>query len=111
MFYTNNPNHIITFEIFFSKTFIFFKLLILVATIFVVLISRYNKEFADYRIGEYYVLITIMVFGLFLMVSAVVLIMIYLTIETVSIMLFILTGYLKSGNQVSRCRLIRCYRG
>ncbi len=62
---------------------IFFKLLILVATIFVVLISRYNKEFIDYRIGEYYVLIAIMVFGLFIMVSAVDLIMLYLAIETV----------------------------
>ena len=84
---------------------IFFKLLILVATIFVVLISRYNKEFTEYRIGEYYVLITIMVFGLFLMVSAVDLIMLYLAIETVSIMSFILAGYLKSERRSNESAL------
>lgn len=83
----------------------FFKLLILVATIFVVLISRYNKEFTNYRVGEYYVLIAIMVFGLFLMVSAVDLIMIYLAIETVSIMSFILAGYLKSEKRSNESAL------
>ncbi len=84
---------------------IFFKLLILVATIFVVLISRYNKEFTEYRVGEYYVLITIMVFGLFLMVSAVDLIMLYLAFETVSIMSFILAGYLKSERRSNESAL------
>ena len=84
---------------------IFFKLLILVVTIFVVLISRYNKEFTDYRICEYYVLITIMVFGLFLMVSAVDIIMLYLAIETVSIMSFILAGYLKKEKRSNESAL------
>jgi NADH-quinone oxidoreductase subunit N len=77
----------------------------LVATIFVVLISRYNKEFVEYRVGEYYILLTIMVFGLFLMVSAVNLIMIYLAIETVSIMSFILAGYLKSERRSNESAL------
>ena len=84
---------------------VFFKLIILIATIFVVLISRYNKEFTDYRVGEYYVLLAIMVFGLFLMVSAVDLIMIYLAIETVSIMSFILAGYLKSERRSNESAL------
>ncbi|MEE8479547.1 MAG: NADH-quinone oxidoreductase subunit N, partial [Candidatus Neomarinimicrobiota bacterium] len=84
---------------------VYFKIIILIATIFVVLISRYNKEFTGYGIGEYYVLIAIMVFGLFLMVSAVDLIMIYLAIETVSIMSFILAGYLKSERRSNESAL------
>ncbi len=84
---------------------VYFKIIILIATIFVVLISRYNKEFTGYRIGEYYILIAIMVFGLFLMVSAVDLIMIYLAIETVSIMSFILAGYLKSERRSNESAL------
>jgi len=75
---------------------IYFKLIILMASILIVIISRYNKEFTDYRVGEYFVLLTIMVFGMFLMVSAVDTILLYLAIEIVSIMSFILAGYLKS---------------
>ncbi len=84
---------------------VYFKIIILIATIFVVLISRYNKEFTGYGIGEYYVLIAIMVFGLFLMVSAVDLIIIYLAIETVSIMSFILAGYLKTERRSNESAL------
>lgn len=84
---------------------VYFKIVILIATIFVVLISKYNKEFTNYRVGEYYVLIAIMVFGMFLMVSAVDLIMIYLAIETVSIMSFILAGYLKSERRSNEAAL------
>ena len=72
-----------------------FKFVILLATIIVVLMSLRTEELANVRIGEYFALMTVMVLGLFLMTSSVDLIMIYLSIEVVSIVSFILAGYLK----------------
>jgi len=84
---------------------VFFKTIILIATVLVVLISRYNNEFKDYRIGEYFILIAIMVFGMMLMVSSVDIILLYLAIETVSIMSFILAGYLKKEKRSNESSL------
>ncbi len=84
---------------------IYFKFLILMASILVVIISRYNKEFTNYHVGAYFVLLAIMVFGMFLMVSAVDIILLYLAIETVSIMSFILAGYLKSERRSNESAL------
>lgn len=84
---------------------VFFKVVILIGSILVVLISRYNSEFKGYRTGEYYILIAIMVFGMMLMVSAVDLILIYLAIEIVSIMSFILSGYLKKEKRSNESAL------
>ena len=63
----------------------FFKLLIILATIFVSIVSLQSGELKDYRKGEYFTLLGIIVFGLFLMVSTVDLIMVYISIEIVSI--------------------------
>ncbi len=75
----------------------FFKLLVTIATIFVILVSRENDELKGYRTGEYYILIAMMAFGMFLMVSSIDLIMVYLSIEVVSISSFVLAGYLKNS--------------
>ena len=83
----------------------YFKIIILISTILVVIISRYNKEFSDYRVGEYYILIAIMVFGMLLMVSSIDLVMVYLSIETVSIMSFVLSGYLKTERRSNESAL------
>jgi NADH-quinone oxidoreductase subunit N len=74
----------------------FFKTLIILATVFVIFISQRTSELDGYRTGEYYALLAIMVFGMFLMVSAIDLIMVYLAIEIVSISSFILAGYLRN---------------
>lgn len=73
----------------------FFKTLIIIATVLVIFISQRTSELTNYRTGEYYALLAIMVFGMFLMVSAIDLIMVYLAIEIVSISSFILAGYLR----------------
>ena len=72
----------------------FFKLLIILSTLLVTVVSWQNNELEDYRKGEYFILLGILVFGLFLMVSSIDIIMVYLSIEVVSIMSFILAGYL-----------------
>ena len=49
----------------------FFKLLIILATIFVSVVSLYSNELRDYSKGEYFYLLGIITFGLFMMVSSI----------------------------------------
>ena len=75
------------------------------ATIFVSIVSLQSGELKDYRKGEYFTLLGIIVFGLFLMVSTVDLIMVYISIEIVSIMSFVLAGYLKQNTRSNEAGL------
>ena len=75
----------------------FFKQTIILATILVSIVSLYSDELTKYRKGEFFSLLGIITFGLFLMVSAVDLIILYISIEIVSIMSFVLAGYLKEN--------------
>ena len=75
----------------------FFKVLIILSTALVILMSFNSNELKDYRLGEYFSILTILSFGLFLMVSAIDILMVYLAIEIVSIMSFFLAGYLKKN--------------
>jgi NADH-quinone oxidoreductase subunit N len=83
----------------------FFKIVIVLATVLILFISSKSDELKGHRIGEYYILIGIMVFGMFLMVSSIDMIMVYLAIEIVSIMSFILAGYLKQELSSSEASL------
>ena len=58
--------------------------------------SLRTDELKTVRTGEYYLIIAAITLGMFLMASSVDLIMIYLSIEVVSIVSFILAGYLKT---------------
>ena len=73
----------------------FFKQIIIFATILISIVSLYSNELSNYRKGEYFSLLGIITFGLFMMVSAIDLIILYISIEIVSIMSFVLAGYLK----------------
>lgn len=82
----------------------FFKMVIVLATVIILLMSGKSSELKNQSVGEYYVLMGIMVFGMFLMASSIDMIMVYLAIEIVSLMSFILAGYLKhdkSSNEAS----------
>ncbi len=83
----------------------FFKIIIIFSTILVAIISLYSDDLNNYRKGEYFTLLGIVVFGLFLMVSSIDLIMIYLSIEIVSIMSFVLAGYLKQNKKSNEAAL------
>ncbi len=83
----------------------FFKMVIVLATILVSIFSLYNDELNDYRKGEYFTLLGIVTFGLFLMVSSIDLVMVYLSIEIVSIMSFVLAGYLKQSTRSNEAAL------
>ena len=73
----------------------FMKIVIILSTLLVIVASWVNDELEKYRKGEYFTIIGIMVMGLFLMTSSVDIIMLYISIEVVSIMSFVLAAYLK----------------
>jgi len=83
----------------------FFKVLILIATLFTIGISLRTKELERFRFGEYYGLILTMVLGMFLLVSAIDLLMVYLSLEMVSIPSYILAGFLKSRRRSNEAAL------
>ena len=85
----------------------FFKILILITTAFIVLFSVSSKEVqscAD-RHGEYYALIFGMVIGMFFMVSANDLILIYLSLELLSLSSYVLAGFVKTSVRNSEASL------
>lgn len=74
---------------------LFFKLLILAATVLVVMASHnYVAKFAKFQ-GEYYALLMLSSIGLMMLVSAVNFILIYVALELSSISMYALVSFLK----------------
>lgn len=86
---------------------IFFKIIILLSTTFTVLFSISSKEIvgSDEFHGEYYVLLAGMTLGMFIMVSTVDLLLMYLAIEMVSISSYILAGFTRKVSRSSEASL------
>lgn len=85
----------------------YFKYIVLLSSIIVVLMSLFSKElYKDKRsMGEYYTLIVGLTLGMFLLSSATNMIMIYLSIEIMSITSYILAGYTKEIKRASEASL------
>jgi len=76
---------------------LFFKLLILAATVLVVMASnKYVLKFEKFQ-GEFYALLMLSAIGLMLLVSAINLITIYIALELSSISLYVLVSFLKDS--------------
>lgn len=77
---------------------VFFKGLLLVAGLFIVLFSMKSRELEhnSSRIGEYYMLLTGVLFGMFLMVGATHLLLMYLAFELTSISSYVLAGFTRT---------------
>ncbi|MFH1824045.1 MAG: NADH-quinone oxidoreductase subunit N [Candidatus Firestonebacteria bacterium] len=73
----------------------YFKIIVIVCSIFVLLLSKDFKILPDSKIGEYSVLIVFATLGMMFMVMSNELLMIYLSIEFVSITFYILVGFLR----------------
>jgi len=86
---------------------LYFKLLITLATIFVILFSMKSRELDEYsnRISEYYMLIAGMVLGMFLMVSSTNLLLMYLAFEMTSISSYVLVGFTKKSDKSSEASM------
>ncbi len=86
---------------------VFFKMIVLLTSIFVILFSVTSSEIINCsdRHGEYYTLIIAMILGMFLISSASDLILIYLSIELLSLSSYILAGFLKTVDRSSEASL------
>jgi NADH-quinone oxidoreductase subunit N len=78
---------------------VFFKFLFLGAGVLAVLMTMDSEELGEKsvaNIGEYYAILVAMVLGMFLMASASDMLMMFLSLELVSISSYLLTGYLRN---------------
>ncbi|HLP15816.1 MAG TPA: proton-conducting transporter membrane subunit, partial [Bacteroidota bacterium] len=85
----------------------FFKIVILGCAAFIVLFSLGSNEVTamNTRRGEYYALLCAMALGMFLMVSATDLIVMYVTLELTSLTSYILSGSMKADKDSSEASL------
>ncbi len=79
---------------------IYFKLIVLVATALVVLISVKYLEIEEAHFGEYYALLLFSVVGMMFMVSGRDLIVLFIALELMALCEYVLTGFLR-GNRRS----------
>jgi NADH-quinone oxidoreductase subunit N len=86
---------------------VFFKLLLVLSGIFIVIFSLQSRELEDYktREGEYYMLLTGMMLGMFLMVGSANLLLLYLAFEVASISSYVLAGYTKRSLRSSEASM------
>ncbi len=86
---------------------LFIRMIVLITAILVLLFSFQSRELHEQytKLGEYYILIIGMVFGMFLLAGASNLIFIYLAIETMSISSYILSGYTKFAKRASEASM------
>jgi NADH-quinone oxidoreductase subunit N len=86
---------------------VFFKVVLLLGGIFIVFFSMKCRELDanKRRIGEYYMLITAMMLGMFIMAGATNLLLMYLALELTSISSYILAGYTKRARDSAEASL------
>ena len=85
----------------------YFKSIVVLASLFIVLFSISSKEINSVhsRLGEYYTLIFGMILGMFFMSSAGDLILLYLSIELLSLSSYVLAGFVKDSIRNSEASL------
>jgi NADH-quinone oxidoreductase subunit N len=83
----------------------FFKWIFLAAGALTVLIASQGEDFPSARIGEFYALLVAIVLGLFLMASATNLLSIYLAIELVSMVSYVLAGFRRQDRKAAEASL------
>lgn len=86
---------------------LFFKIVIILSTIVVVIMSRYSDEVKSepHLSGEYFFLILSMAIGMMFMVGASNLLMMYLTLEMTSLTSYVASGFTRRANDSSEASL------
>lgn len=83
----------------------YFKLFFIVATILTIVLTMRSRDYGVRKMGEFYSLLTAVVAGLFLMADSTHLLMLYLSLETVSYLSYVLVGYAKEDRRASEASL------
>lgn len=84
---------------------IYFKWILLITTLSIVIISNKDNSILDFVKGEYFGMLLIILLGMFAMVSANNLLMVYLAIEMVSIPSYIIAGMSKNDRESNEASL------
>lgn len=82
-----------------------FKIIVLVSTGLVILYVPKSRELTERRLGEYYMLILVGAIGMCMLASANTLLMVYLSIETMSLTSYLLVGFLKYDRRSSEASI------
>lgn len=100
MFWRQNPNYSGFDGRFSLDTFsIFLKLVIVVATAIVVLISVKYLEIEEVHLGEYYALLLLSAVGMMFLASGTDLIVLFIALELMALCEYVLTGFLRSNRR------------
>ncbi|HRI45985.1 MAG TPA: NADH-quinone oxidoreductase subunit N [Ignavibacteriaceae bacterium] len=85
----------------------FFKSIVVLSSIYFILMTVYSKEMEETfdRTGEYYTLMFGMVLGMFFMISGSDLILLYLSVELVSLSSYVMAGFAKNSEKSSEASL------
>ena len=83
----------------------FFKIIFLLSTFIIILVSESSVEIKNKIKAEYYFLLLVILLGMFLMASSINLLMVYLAIELVSIPSYILAGISKNNKSSNEASL------
>ena len=84
---------------------IFFKWILLCSTLSIIIVSNKDNSILDTVKGEYFAMLLIILLGMFAMVSANNLLMVYLSIEMVSIPSYIIAGISKNDRESNEASL------
>src|SRR5256886_3358876 len=84
---------------------LFVAWLFLAAAFLTVIIVRKSAQISPARLGEFIALLVALVLGMFLMASATDLLMIYLAIETVSLVSYVLTSFRRADRKANEAAL------
>jgi NADH-quinone oxidoreductase subunit N len=84
---------------------VFFKLFVILASTLVLLVAPGSKELSKSHLGEFYALLLGVTLGMMLLVSATDLLMLFLSLEMVSLSSYIMVGYLRNDRQSNEASL------
>ena len=84
---------------------VFFGWLFLGAALLTILIVPKSKQISSARLGEFMALLFALLLGMFLMASATDLLMIYLAVETVSLVSYVLTSFRRGDRKANEAAL------
>ena len=107
LMYLYNPSSNLLFEgmLVNDSLSIFLKWILVISTFSVIIISKNDNSILDDIKSEYYAMLLIILLGMFAMVSATNLLMVYLAIEMVSIPSYIIAGISKNDRESNEAAL------
>ena len=103
--YEVNPKMIFNNMLIHDSFAYYFKCIILFSTSSIIIVSKYSNELDDEYRSEYNTLLLVILLGMFLMTNSINLIMVYLSLELVSIPSYVLAGILKNDKRSNEASL------